>query len=152
MKLQFPNLAKQEAPSSTPGFYFSCCSAAARHLSGHSHRSQEGSYVLPCRGHDGLLPQHLKDLVSPTLGEVGASFVEALASLVSQLISGNVPHPSLHFSLGPDFLASTNRIGVLDPLQWDVLSACWQQSAWGTLFLRKWAPCSSPFKWATAPG
>ena len=44
-------------------------------------------------GPNGLLPQHLKDLVSPTLGEVGASFDETLASFVSQLISGNVPHP-----------------------------------------------------------
>ena len=43
-------------------------------------------------GADGLLPQYLKDLVSPTLGEVGASFVEALISFVSQS-----PTPSLHF-------------------------------------------------------
>ena len=31
-------------------------------------------------------------------------------------------------------------MGELDPLQWDVLSAGWRPSAWGTLFLRKWAP------------
>ena len=84
-------------------------------------------------GPDGLLPQHLKDLVSPTLREVGAS----LASFVSLLISGNVPHPITPIFFGARLLASTNRMGVLDPLQWDVLSTSWRPSAWGTLFSRK---------------
>ena len=55
-------------------------------------------------GPDVLLPQHLKDLVSPLLGEVGASFVAALASFVSQLISGNVPYPVAPFFFGARLL------------------------------------------------
>ena len=92
-------LNKKHPPAHPGSTYFSCCSAAARHLSGQSHRSQKTvmSFLAgSAGGPDGLLPQHLKDLVSPTLREVGAS----LASFVSLLISGNVPHTITPFFFG----------------------------------------------------
>lgn len=55
-------------------------------------------------GPDGLRPQHLKDLISPTLGEVGVSFAEALASFVTLVISGNVPQPAAPFFFGASLL------------------------------------------------
>ena len=67
-------------------------------------------------GPDGLLPQHLKDLVSPTLGEAGASFVETLASFVSQLISGNVPHPVTPFFFGARLLGLNKPAGGVRPI------------------------------------
>ena len=62
-------------------------------------------------GPDGLLPQHLKDLTSPTLGEVGASFVKALASFVCRVISGNVPHPITPFFFGARLLGLNKQDG-----------------------------------------
>ena len=67
-------------------------------------------------GPDGLLPQHLKDLVSPTLGEAGASFIEALASFVSQLISCNVPHPVAPFFFGARLLGLNKPDGGVRPI------------------------------------
>ena len=62
-------------------------------------------------GPDGLLPQHLKDLVSPSLGEVGASFVQALASFVTLVISGKVPHPVIPFFFGARLLGFNKSDG-----------------------------------------
>ena len=52
-------------------------------------------------GPNGLLPQHLKDLLSPLLGEVSTIFAEALATFVSRVASGCVPHTVTPFFLGP---------------------------------------------------
>jgi hypothetical protein len=42
-------------------------------------------------GPDRLLPQHLKDLTSPALGDTGTLLVESLADFVTLVISGKVP-------------------------------------------------------------
>ena len=60
-------------------------------------------------GPDELLPQHLKDLVSSTLGEVGTSFV-------SQLISGNVSHPVASFFFGVRLLGLNKPDGGVRPI------------------------------------
>ena len=68
------------------------------------------------QGADGLLPQHLKNLVSPTLGEFGASFVEVLASFVSQLISDNVPLTVALFFFGARLLGLNKPDGGVRPI------------------------------------
>ena len=51
-------------------------------------------------GHDGLLPQHLKDLISPTLGLDSSSLITSLTTFINKVVSGNVPiylSPSILF-------------------------------------------------------
>ena len=109
----------QEAPSSTPGSTFPAAPLLQDNLVVSPTKVKKAVMSFPAGsagGPDGLLPQHLKDLVSPTLGEVGASFVEALASFVSQLISGNVSHPVAPFFFGARLLGLNKPDGGVRPI------------------------------------
>ena len=59
-------------------------------------------------GPDGLLPQHLKDLLNPPSG-VTAPFLSALSSFVSHVLNGNTPTALRHVFFGARLVALTQR-------------------------------------------
>ena len=66
-------------------------------------------------GPDGLLPQHLKDLLNPPSG-VTAPFLSALSSFVSHVLNGNTPTALRHVFFGARLVALTKRDGGVRPI------------------------------------
>jgi hypothetical protein len=67
-------------------------------------------------GHDGLLPQHLKDLIFPGLGEVAASLIASLTRFINQVISGCVPTAAQPFFFGARLIGLNKADGGIRPI------------------------------------
>ena len=53
-------------------------------------------------GQDALLPQHLKDLISPSAGDGGTSLQSALVGLATLILEGTPPQQFGLSSSGPN--------------------------------------------------
>ena len=67
-------------------------------------------------GSDGLLPQHLKDLTSPSAGDGGASLLSALVSLVTLVLEGKTPPSIRPFFFEARLTALTKKSGGVRPI------------------------------------
>ena len=66
--------------------------------------------------HDGLLPQHLKDLISPTLGLDSSSLITSLTTFINKVVSGNVPISARPFFLGANLVGLNKPDGGIRPI------------------------------------
>ena len=67
-------------------------------------------------GLDGLRPQHLKDLVSGSTGEIAIRLTERLASLIDLMLSGNVPLEICPLLYGACVTALKKKDGGIRPI------------------------------------
>lgn len=67
-------------------------------------------------GLDGLLPQHLKDLVAGSVGEISVRLCERLAALVNLMLKGKVPHDICPLLYGASLTALKKKDGVIRPI------------------------------------
>ena len=76
---------------------------------------------FPCGsagGPDGLRPQHLKDMISPSAVVGGPLLLEALTSFINLVIDGKTPPPARPFFFGASLIA-------LDKKDGGVRLCCW---------------------------
>lgn len=67
-------------------------------------------------GLDGLSPQHLKDLTSPSVGDAGEKLVSSITKLVNFMYSGSI-HPDIVPTLyGANLIALTKKDGGVRPI------------------------------------
>ena len=66
--------------------------------------------------HDGLLPQHLKDLISPTLGLDSSSLITSLTTFINKVVSGNGPISARPFFFGADLIGLNKPDGGIRPI------------------------------------
>ena len=67
-------------------------------------------------GHDGLLPQHLKDLISPSLGLNSSNLLSSLTCFTNKVISGSVPIPARPFFFGANLIGLNKVDGGVRPI------------------------------------
>lgn len=67
-------------------------------------------------GHDGLLPQHLKDLISPNLGLDSLSLMIPLTNFINKVISGGVPIPACPFFFAANLIGLNKTDGGVRPM------------------------------------
>ena len=67
-------------------------------------------------GFDGLLPQHLKDLTSPSAGDGGASLLTALVGLTTLILEGRTPTSICPLFFGANLTALTKKSGGIRPI------------------------------------
>ena len=67
-------------------------------------------------GPDGLLPQHLKDLTSPSAGDGGTSLLTALVGLITLILEGRTPTPIRPLFFGANLTALTKKCGGIRPI------------------------------------
>jgi hypothetical protein len=74
---------------------------------------------FPCGsagGLDGLRPQHLKDLLSPSNGEASVKLANSLAALCDVMLSGNVPQSVCPYLYGACLTALNKKDGGIRPI------------------------------------
>ena len=74
---------------------------------------------FPCGsagGPDGLRPQHLKDMISPSAHSGGTALVEALRSTISLILSGQTPLSIRPFFFGASLIALKKKGGEIRPI------------------------------------
>ena len=69
---------------------------------------------------DGLTPQHLKDMTHPSANAGAQLLVTALASILSLILEGKVPHPVRPFLFGASLTALEKK------RWWDTTYSSWQ--------------------------
>ena len=67
-------------------------------------------------GLDGLLPQHLKDLLGPTAGDGGGSLLRSLVGLSTLILEGRIPLPIRPLFFGANLTALTKKSGGIRPI------------------------------------
>ena len=67
-------------------------------------------------GPDGLRPQHLKDLTSPSANEGGSLLLRALTSLVTLILRGKTPEQIRPFFFGAKLVALRKKLGGVRPI------------------------------------
>ena len=67
-------------------------------------------------GSDGLLPQHLKDLLGPTAGDGGGSLLRSLVGLSTLILEGRIPLPIRPLFFGANLTALTKKCGGIRPI------------------------------------
>ena len=67
-------------------------------------------------GFDGLLPQHLKDLTSPSAGDGGTSLLTALVRLTTLIQEGRTPTSIRPLFFGANLTALTKKSGGIHPI------------------------------------
>ncbi|KAJ2952400.1 hypothetical protein O0L34_g6708 [Tuta absoluta] len=67
-------------------------------------------------GLDGLSPQHLKDLIGGSLGDVGKTLMVSLVSLVNLMLSGKVNHEFTDLFYGASLVALNKKDGGIRPI------------------------------------
>ena len=74
---------------------------------------------FPCGsagGPDGFTPQHLKDMTHPSANAGAQSLGTALASILSLILEGKVPHPVRPFLFGASLTALVKKGGGIRPI------------------------------------
>ena len=67
-------------------------------------------------GHDGLLPQHLKDLTGISAGDGGALLLKALAGLITLMLGGRTPNAIRPLLFGANLIALRKKEGGIRPI------------------------------------
>ena len=67
-------------------------------------------------GPDGLLPQHIKDLLSPTIGEPATALLTALTDFINLVIAGRVPSAMTAYFFGANLLGLNKADGGIRPI------------------------------------
>jgi hypothetical protein len=67
-------------------------------------------------GPDGIYPQILKDLVSPSLGEVAVTFTASLTRFVNLVLLGDVPMEARQFFFGANLIGLHKKGGGVRPI------------------------------------
>ena len=67
-------------------------------------------------GPDGMYPQHLKDLISPSLGPVADKLVASLTKFVNLVLAGSVPSEAHQFFFGAKLIGLHKANGNIRPI------------------------------------
>ena len=67
-------------------------------------------------GSDGLLPQHLKDLTSPSAGDGGTSLLSALVGLTTLILEGRTSNPICPLFFGANSTTLKKKCGGIRPI------------------------------------
>lgn len=67
-------------------------------------------------GIDGILPQHLKDLTSPTTGEAGLKLLRAISKLSNLMLSGKIPFRQCSILYGTTLCALSKKDAGIRPI------------------------------------
>ena len=67
-------------------------------------------------GPDGMYPQHLKDLISPSLGLVANKLIDSLTKFVNLTLADNVPREACQFFFGAKLIGLHKANGSIRPI------------------------------------
>ena len=113
------NLLKEKHPPSHPDCSFPTFQTPDSRLEISFNSISKAIYSFPsgsAGGQDGLSPQHLKDLISPSLGLDSSSLVTSLTKFINMVIAGNVPIPARPYFFGANLIGLNKTDGGIRPI------------------------------------